>query len=95
MANRVRRTIVQRKNDPYIYLFVAGEWYCYNPEESPLGSGAMGDVYRGYRCKTGEMVAVKRVKDYYANNQYDKGKGETGGFTCFPASQSCRNGGLL
>lgn len=68
MANRVRRTIVQRKNDPYIYLFVAGEWYCYNPEESPLGSGAMGDVYRGYRCKTGEMVAVKRVKDYYANN---------------------------
>ena len=68
MANRVRKTIVQRKNDPYIYLFVAGEWYCYNPEEALLGSGAMGDVYRGYRCKTGEMVAVKRVKDYYANN---------------------------
>ena len=69
MANPVKKTIVQRKNDPYIYLYVAGEWYCYNPSETPLGSGAMGDVYRGYRCNTGEMVAVKRVKDYYANNR--------------------------
>ena len=69
MVNSVKRTVVQRKNDPYIYLFVAGEWYCYNPQETPLGNGAMGDVYRGYRCRTGEMVAVKRVKDYYANNR--------------------------
>lgn len=46
-----------------------GEWYCYNPKEPPLGSGAMGDVYRGYRCKNGAMIAVKRVKDFYANNK--------------------------
>lgn len=46
-----------------------GEWYCYNPMEPPLGSGAMGDVYRGYRCKNGAMIAVKRVKDFYANNK--------------------------
>jgi len=46
-----------------------GEWYCYNPMEPPLGSGAMGDVYRGYRCKNGTMIAVKRVKDFYANNK--------------------------
>lgn len=68
MATTGSKTVVQRKNDPFIYLFVMGEWYCYNPQEPPLGSGAMGDVYRGYRCKNGDVVAVKRVKDYYANN---------------------------
>ena len=45
-----------------------GEWYCYNPAEPPLGSGAMGDVYRGYRCLNGTPIAVKRVKDAFANN---------------------------
>ena len=69
MAQPVRKTVVQRPNDPYIYMYVMGEWYCYNPMEAPLGSGAMGDVYRGYRCKNGAMIAVKRVKDFYANNK--------------------------
>lgn len=69
MPQQVRQTVVQRKNDPYIYLYVMGEWYCYNPQEPPLGSGAMGDVYRGYRCKNSAMIAVKRVKDFYANNK--------------------------
>lgn len=69
MANPVRGNVVQKPNDPYIYLYVMGEWYCYNPQEPPLGSGAMGDVYRGYRCKNGAMIAVKRVKDCYANNK--------------------------
>lgn len=69
MPQPVRQTVVQRKNDPYIYLYVMGEWYCYNPLEPPLGSGAMGDVYRGYRCKNNAMIAVKRVKDFYANNK--------------------------
>ena len=69
MANPARHTVVQRPNDPYLYLFVMGEWYCYNPTEPPLGSGAMGDVYRGYRCSNGAVVAIKRVKDMYANNK--------------------------
>lgn len=69
MPQPVRKTVVQRPKDPYIYLYVMGEWYCYNPMEPPLGSGAMGDVYRGYRCKNGAMIAVKRVKDFYANNK--------------------------
>lgn len=63
------QTVVQRPNDPYIYLWVMGEWYCYNPAEPPLGSGAMGDVYKGYRCNTGTAVAIKKVKDAYANNK--------------------------
>ncbi|MBR1521041.1 MAG: serine/threonine protein kinase [Bacteroidaceae bacterium] len=63
------QTVVQRPNDPYIYLYAMGEWYCYNPQEPPLGSGAMGDVYCGYRCKNGEMIAVKKVKDAFANNK--------------------------
>ena len=46
-----------------------GEWYCYNPMDKPVGSGAMGDVYIGYRCRTGSRIAVKRVKDFYANNK--------------------------
>lgn len=67
--NQVRRTVLQRPGDPFIYLYVMGEWYCYNPQEPPLGSGAMGDVYLGYRCRNGAAVAVKRVKDAYANNK--------------------------
>lgn len=63
------QTVYQRSNDPYIYLYVMGEWYCYNPMEAPLGSGAMGDVYRGYRCKTGSLIAVKKVKEAYSNSR--------------------------
>lgn len=62
-----RKTVFQRKGDPYLYLFVEREWYCYNPAEEPLGSGAMGTVWRGYRVKTGEQIAIKRVKDEYVN----------------------------
>ena len=69
MAEQKFRTVVQRKNDPYLYLYVMGEWYCYNPADPPIGSGAMGDVYRGFRCKNGAVIAVKRVKDFYANNK--------------------------
>lgn len=64
-----KQNVVQRPGDPYIYLFVMGEWYCYNPSDEPLGSGAMGTVYLGFRCKNGEKIAVKRVKDCFANNK--------------------------
>ena len=61
------QTVLQRPGDPNIYLFAMGEWYGYNPQNEPLGCGAMGTVYLGFRCKNGERIAVKRVKDEYAN----------------------------
>ena len=62
------KTVFQRPDDPYIYLLVMGEWYCYDPTSTPLGSGAMGTVYMGYRVKDGTRMAIKRVKDSYSNN---------------------------
>ena len=61
------RTIMQRPNDPYMYLKVMGEWFCYNPSEAPIGGGAMGTVYKGFRCSNSAVVAIKKVKDEYAN----------------------------
>lgn len=62
-----RKTVFQRQGDPYLYLYADREWYCYNPNDEPLGSGAMGTVWRGYRVNTGDSIAVKRVKDEYVN----------------------------
>ena len=60
-------TVMQRLGDPYLYLKVMGEWYCYNPAEPPIGGGSMGTVYKGFRCSNGAVVAIKRVKEEYAN----------------------------
>lgn len=65
--NQNRKTVFQRPGDPYLYLYVEREWYCYDPNEEPLGSGAMGTVWRGYRVKNGDLIAIKRVKDEYVN----------------------------
>lgn len=39
-----------------------GEWYCYDRQDTPLGSGAMGTVYFGRSVKDRyDMVAIKKV----------------------------------
>lgn len=60
------RKVFYRQDDPYIYLYVNGEWYCYDPASKPIGRGAMGVVYKGYRVNDAHPVAIKRVFDNYA-----------------------------
>lgn len=61
--------VVQKEGDPRIYLNVMGQWYYYDPNSTPLGDGAMGTVYLGFSCNSNQRIAVKRVKDVYANNK--------------------------
>ena len=61
--------VVQKEGDPRIYLNVMGQWYYYDPNSTPLGDGAMGTVYLGFSCNSNQRIAIKRVKDVYANNK--------------------------
>lgn len=61
--------VMQKNGDPRIYLNVKGQWYYYDPNSTPLGNGAMGTVYLGFSCSSNQRIAVKRVKDIYANNK--------------------------
>lgn len=69
MSNSIEQQIFQREGDPMIYLQVMGQWFYYDPFSKPLGEGAMGTVYLGYSCNSNFRIAVKRVKDIYANNK--------------------------
>ena len=53
--------IYQREGDPLIYLQVKGQWYYYDPTSKPLGEGAMGIVYLGYKSSSNERIAVKYI----------------------------------
>ncbi len=57
--------ILQHGNTVYLYF---GENKFQYEEHAKIGAGAMGVVYAGRNCRTGELVAVKRVVDRYANN---------------------------
>ena len=69
MSQNSSSQVFQREGDPYIYLNVKQQWFCFNPNDEPLGGGAMGTVYLGFSCSTNQRIAVKRVKDEYANNK--------------------------
>lgn len=51
-----------------VYLRLGHHCYQYDERQKPLGAGAMGVVFRGIDCDTREPVAIKRVRDKYANN---------------------------
>ena len=59
--------VFRRKGDPNLYLFVEGGWYGYNPMSQPLGEGAMGTVWQGFNVRTGEKIAIKKVKERFQN----------------------------
>lgn len=67
MSTQYYSQVFHRDGDPYTYLWVGGQWFCYNPNEQPLGEGAMGTVYLGFSCTDNQRIAVKRVRDQYAN----------------------------
>lgn len=58
--------IVVCPDSPFVYLWVGGCWYFYNPLDPPLGEGAMGRVYLGLNCLNRGRVAIKRVWDEFA-----------------------------
>ena len=58
-------------DDPNVYINVYSSgwrWYYYNPDQPPLGEGAMGKVFLGYDYDTHQRVAIKQLFDRYANN---------------------------
>lgn len=61
--------VYQQEGDSRIFLQVSGHWYYYDSNSIPLGKGAMGTVYLGFSCDSNQRIAVKRVKDIYANNK--------------------------
>lgn len=69
MNDNIVQQVYQQEGDPRIYLNASGQWYYYDPNSTPLGSGAMGTVYLGFSCNSNQRIAVKRVKDIYANNK--------------------------
>ena len=69
MNSNREQQVFQKEGDPKIYLQVSGQWYYYDPNSEPLGNGAMGTVYLGFSCNSNKRIAVKRVKDIYANNK--------------------------
>ena len=59
-------------DDPNVYLHVYNmgwHWYYYNPDNPPLGEGAMGRVYLGYDYTTNQRVAIKQLFDRYSNSK--------------------------
>lgn len=61
--------VLQRSGDPLVYMTPDSvHWYCYDPTSQPLGAGAMGTVYLGYDLETRQRIAVKQVRNEYANN---------------------------
>lgn len=49
-----------------IYLRIDRNWYVYNSDSAPLGSGAMGTVFLGHSCSHPQQrVAIKLVATQY------------------------------
>lgn len=50
-----------------VYLKANGVWYAYDRGKRPMGEGAMGIVYKGWRTDTNKFVAIKQVNPQLAD----------------------------
>ncbi len=59
-----QNNIVQKGNRIYLRILLNGrwQWFYFETDAMPLGSGAMGVVYLGYSCDEGMPVAIKMLK---------------------------------
>lgn len=67
---RKESNIVVRGNEVFLRICNSqskDDWYFYDQTKKPLGAGAMGTVYQGRSCTRHELVAIKSVKERYAN----------------------------
>lgn len=60
--------IIQNQGDVNLYLEVGGVWYRYDTTAAPLGEGAMGIVYLGFRCEDNAPVAIKTIRPEWQGN---------------------------
>ena len=55
--------IVRSQDDSRnLFLDVGGVWYHFDTTSPPIGEGAMGIVYLGFRCDNNEQVAIKQIR---------------------------------
>ena len=62
--------IILNQNDNNLYLHVDGCWYRYDTTSHPIGEGAMGIVYHGFRCDNNDKVAIKQVRPEFWDNVF-------------------------
>lgn len=60
-----------------IYLHIGKDWYEYDETSAPIGAGAMGIVYLGKNSRSGQRVAIKMVREEYANNPEIRNRAKT------------------
>ena len=60
-----------------IYLHIGNDWYEYDESSAPIGAGAMGIVYLGKNSRSGQRVAIKMVREEYANNPEIRNRAKT------------------
>ena len=65
-----QENIVRKGNRIYLRILLNAkwQWFYYDADAAPLGSGAMGIVYLGYSCDNRMPVAIKMVMPEYAEN---------------------------
>ena len=87
-------SIVRQNGSSNVFLYLLGEWYCFDMNSAPLGGGAMGVVYSGWNHRTGTPVAIKMVRQEYSDNQEIRRRARTEARMTFLHPNIVRNFGV-